>query len=121
MTGFFSTIEISTVLSWLNIIDNPLQDIPMAAVLKSPTVGLSDEEMAMVASVSGGKKRKRPCLYDCCRSVVSHGETAGFFGDFAPKDLEALLGKLKKFVDLLNCLRAEAAYTPVHELLLKVY
>ncbi|MBB5265723.1 ATP-dependent helicase/nuclease subunit A [Catenibacillus scindens] len=121
VTGFFSTIEISTVLSWLNIIDNPLQDIPMAAVLKSPTVGLSDEEMAMVASVSGGNKRKRPCLYDCCRSVVSHGETAGFFGDFAPKDLEALLGKLKKFVDLLNCLRAEAAYTPVHELLLKVY
>ena len=34
--GYFDTIEIKTVMSFLRIIDNPMQDIPLLAVLKSP-------------------------------------------------------------------------------------
>lgn len=45
-TGYFSAIEVQTVLNMLRILDNPYQDIPMAAVLHSPMVGLSDEELA---------------------------------------------------------------------------
>lgn len=43
--GYFRTIEISTVLSLLQIIDNPLQDIPMLAVLRSPVAGFGTEEL----------------------------------------------------------------------------
>ncbi len=43
--GYFETIEISTVLSLLQIIDNPLQDIPMLAVLRSPIAGFEAGEL----------------------------------------------------------------------------
>lgn len=36
-TGYFTAIEVETVLCFLSIIDNPMQDIPLAAVLKSPS------------------------------------------------------------------------------------
>ena len=38
-SGYFESIEIRTIMSLLKIIDNPLQDIPMIAVLRSPIVG----------------------------------------------------------------------------------
>ncbi|HQE66678.1 MAG TPA: helicase-exonuclease AddAB subunit AddA [Bacillota bacterium] len=44
-TGYFRTVEISTVLSLLQIIDNPLQDIPLLAVLRSPICGFDPEEL----------------------------------------------------------------------------
>lgn len=47
-TGYFSAIEVQTVLNMLRILDNPYQDIPMAAVLKSPMAGLDDEELAQI-------------------------------------------------------------------------
>ena len=47
-TGYFSALEVQTVLNMLRILDNPYQDIPMAAVLKSEIVGLDEEEMAQV-------------------------------------------------------------------------
>ena len=34
------------MLSMLAVIDNPMQDIPLAAVLKSPFVGVTDQELA---------------------------------------------------------------------------
>ena len=47
-TGYFSATEVQTVLNMLKILDNPYQDIPMAAVLKSPIVGLDEEELAEI-------------------------------------------------------------------------
>ncbi|MBP3489745.1 MAG: helicase-exonuclease AddAB subunit AddA [Roseburia sp.] len=47
-TGYFSAVEVQTVLAMLRILDNPRQDIPLAAVLRSPIVGMTDEELAMV-------------------------------------------------------------------------
>ena len=44
--GYFNTLEVETVLSMLAVIDNPMRDIPLAAVLKSPVVGMSDRELA---------------------------------------------------------------------------
>ncbi len=43
--GYFDTIEIKTIMSLLQIIDNPLQDIPLLAVLKSPMFGFTPEEL----------------------------------------------------------------------------
>lgn len=46
--GYFAATEIEIMLSLLRIIDNPYQDIPLAAVLRSPIVQLSAEEMAQL-------------------------------------------------------------------------
>lgn len=47
-TGYFTATEVETMLSLLKVIDNPRQDIPLAAVLRSPLVGLSADELARV-------------------------------------------------------------------------
>ena len=52
-TGYFSTVEVQTVLSMLRLLDNPRQDIPMAAVLRSPMTGLTDEELAVLRLEDG--------------------------------------------------------------------
>jgi ATP-dependent helicase/nuclease subunit A len=47
-TGYFAATEVDTMLSFLKIVDNPCQDIPLAAVLRSPLVGLNEEQLAAV-------------------------------------------------------------------------
>lgn len=47
-SGYFSAIEVQTMLSLLKIIDNPRQDIPLAAVLRSPIVDLSAEDLTEI-------------------------------------------------------------------------
>lgn len=47
-TGYFAATEVEVMLSLLKIIDNPYQDIPMAAVLRSPLVGLNSEDLALI-------------------------------------------------------------------------
>lgn len=98
-TGYFSSYEIQVILSMLRILDNPLQDIPMAAVLASPIVGMDDEELAQIRSAFKG---------------VS----------FAQAALSAMAGedgyedeKLKAFVLVFERLRGAVADTPIHELL----
>ncbi|HXG46669.1 MAG TPA: 3'-5' exonuclease, partial [Methylomirabilota bacterium] len=45
-SGFFQSIEVLDLLNILRLLDNPLQDIPAIAVLRSPLVGLSLDELA---------------------------------------------------------------------------
>lgn len=47
-SGYFAETEIKTILSLLQIIDNPRQDIPLAAVLYSPIIKFSVEELAKI-------------------------------------------------------------------------
>lgn len=59
-TGYFATAEVETVLGLLSVIDNPMQDIPMAAVLRSPMVGMTDDEMAwMIAAYKRYLQKKQ--------------------------------------------------------------
>ncbi len=44
--GYFAAIEVQVMLSLLRCIDNPEQDLPMAAVLRSPLVGLDETELS---------------------------------------------------------------------------
>ncbi|MCR4419967.1 MAG: helicase-exonuclease AddAB subunit AddA [Clostridia bacterium] len=46
--GYFEAPEVRLLTALLEIADNPYQDIPLAAVLRSPVVGLTDEELAEV-------------------------------------------------------------------------
>lgn len=57
-TGYYSAVEVETVLSFLAIIDNPRQDIPMAAVLRSPLFSFTDEELGQVVLVKGSLYKK---------------------------------------------------------------
>jgi ATP-dependent helicase/nuclease subunit A len=46
--GFYDSSEILDLLSLLQLLDNPLQDVPAIAVLRSPLVGLSLDELAAI-------------------------------------------------------------------------
>lgn len=52
--GYFQATEVEIALSLLKIVDNPQQDIPLAGVLRSPVVGLTEEELATVRMCSQG-------------------------------------------------------------------
>lgn len=46
--GLYDALEVSDLLSLLQLLDNPLQDIPLLAVLRSPLVGLGVDELAVI-------------------------------------------------------------------------
>ncbi|HHX50745.1 MAG TPA: UvrD-helicase domain-containing protein, partial [Clostridia bacterium] len=50
-TGYFRAMEIHVMLSLLQVIDNPRQDIPLAAVLRSPLVSLTARELAEIRAL----------------------------------------------------------------------
>ena len=58
--SFFETLEISTVYSLLQIIDNPRQDVPLIAVLRSPLLGFTPDLLAAIRSCGKGD------FYDAC-------------------------------------------------------
>lgn len=45
---YLESIEIDTIISLLKIIDNPLQDIPLVTVLRSPIGGFTDNELVTI-------------------------------------------------------------------------
>ena len=45
---YLDSIEISTIMSLLKIIDNPMQDIPLVTVLRSPIFNFSDNELVEI-------------------------------------------------------------------------
>ena len=57
-TGYYSAVEVETILSFLAIIDNPRQDIPMAAVLRSPLFSFTDEELGQIVLAKGSLYKK---------------------------------------------------------------
>ena len=48
-TGYFNTREVETVLNLLRILDNPYQDIPLAAVLHSAIFDFTNEDLAEIS------------------------------------------------------------------------
>ena len=49
---FFHTMEISVMLSLLEIVDNPRQDVPLISVLRSPLFGFTADRLAEVRSAA---------------------------------------------------------------------
>ncbi|MEO4054233.1 helicase-exonuclease AddAB subunit AddA [Solibacillus sp. CAU 1738] len=46
--GYFEALEVMVMLNTLKVIDNPYQDIPLASVLRSPFIGLTENELAEI-------------------------------------------------------------------------
>lgn len=55
-SGYFSAYEIRTILQYLKVIDNPRQDIPLAAVLRSSIGGFNSKELAMIRQMAKYRK-----------------------------------------------------------------
>ncbi len=46
--GYFEALEVMVMLNTLKVVDNPYQDIPLASVLRSPFIGLTENELAAI-------------------------------------------------------------------------
>lgn len=46
--GYFNSIEVATVLSFLKVIQNPLQNIPLLAIMRSPIYSFDDNLIAEI-------------------------------------------------------------------------
>ena len=114
-TGYFTAVEVETVLNMLALIDNPMQDIPLAGVLKSPIGGMKDRELAIVMA----EFKKDP----------DRGEDVGFYGAvkrYLEKHGESeedavIYRKLAAFQNLLTTLREESMYLPVSRLIYRIF
>lgn len=103
-TGYFEAVEISTMLSILKVIDNPDQDIPLAAVLRSPLVGLTENELAQVRL-----QQKQGSYYTAFKTAC---QTLA----------ETSLGqKLNRFYEQLQIWRARAREGALAELIWQIY
>ena len=99
--GFFSATEVRTMVALLTVIDNPRQDIPLAAVLLSPLGGVLDEDLAAARALY-----PKDSLYDLICHEDLPGEAAARIRDFLEK-----LGKLRK----------ASRYMTLPELLMYIY
>ncbi|ULL17660.1 helicase-exonuclease AddAB subunit AddA [Paenibacillus sp. H1-7] len=89
-SGYFSATEVEMLLSLLKIIDNPYQDIPLAAVLRSPLVQLTTEQLAQIR-ITG----KHGAFYDAVRAYIGthrneqeHEKTTLASDDYEPAEAE---------------------------------
>lgn len=97
--GFYQSKEGKLILSLLQIIDNPLQDIPLLAVLKSPIGGFTENEIAKMRL----QDRNRHLYYN----VKSWAEAGN--------------EKAAHFLEQLSAFRSFAVEHDLSELLLELY
>lgn len=104
-SGYFEATEVSVILSLLKVIDNPYQDIPLAAVLRSPIVHLDENEMALIRTSD-----KKGTYYDAVKAFMSvtHSD-------------HPTCKKLERFFRLLRKWRDFSMNHSVAELIWEVY
>ncbi|KLL00758.1 ATP-dependent helicase [Bacillus pumilus] len=104
-SGYFEATEVSVILSLLKVIDNPYQDIPLAAVLRSPLVHLDENEMALIRTSD-----KKGTYYDAVKAFMSvtHSD-------------HPTCKKLERFFRLLRKWRDFSMNHSVAELIWEVY
>lgn len=105
-TGYFETIEIRTIMSLLKIIDNPMQDVPMISVLRSPIVSFTAEELGDIRLLN-----KEKYFYEIISEVSEDCYELN----------EDLKHKCKVFINNLEKWRKKAIYTPIDEFIWYLY
>ena len=63
--GYFETMEIQVIMSFLKVIDNPMQDIPLIAILRSPIYGFTPEDFIDIRITD-----KKVSFYEAMRMFV---------------------------------------------------
>lgn len=110
-TGYFSALEVQTALNLLRVLDNPRQDIPMAAVLTSPLVGLTGEELAVIRTEFPDRK-----FYEAVQQYREAEEALGKQTALSPQKQK----RLADFLKIVETYRRKISYTPIHELLYQI-
>jgi ATP-dependent helicase/nuclease subunit A len=54
--GFYETLEVRDLLALLQVLDNPLQDLPLLGLLRSPLAGLTPADLARIRA---GREKSR--------------------------------------------------------------
>ncbi len=106
-TGYFDTLEISSILNMLSIIDNPHQDIPLAAVLKNIFL-FKPSEMAVVAMDREGD------LYDGIINFLEKNENSE---DEKKKNITL---KLRKVITIVNEMRKKSKYMSISDIIREI-
>ena len=100
---YLESIEIQTIMSLLKIIDNPLQEIPLVAVMRSMIGGFSDNELVEI---------RLSDKYDNFYNTLLK----------AKQTVEIKLrAKIDKFLNDLEMWRKEQEYLSLDELIWKIY
>ncbi|MBS4021918.1 MAG: helicase-exonuclease AddAB subunit AddA [Dethiobacter sp.] len=102
-TGYFSAVEVETMIALLKVVDNPRQDIELAAVLRSPLAGLSADELGSVRTYC-----REGDFYD---AVVAAAAEAG--SELASK-VQSFLDRLERWRDLARSERLAAFISAVY-------
>ncbi len=105
-SGYFTTVEVRTVLNFLRIIDNPMQDIPLAAVLHSPIGTFTSQELAWIKA--SYPPEREGGLWEAVIFRLEHSQN------------QAIDEKLRRFWEQLEQFRDQASYQGMHDLLLDV-
>ena len=88
--GFLGTYEVTAMLQYLKILNNPRQDIPLVAVLKSELAGLTSDELVLIRSFGGTGR----CFWDCVELYSKEGPDEG------------LRAKIDSFLAIYNDIRS---------------
>lgn len=99
-TGYYEAKEVKTVIDYLKVIDNPLQDIPFASVMRSAMYHFSSRELAVIKA-----ENEREYYYDCVKCYLENGRDSG------------IKEKIEKLFYDLNRYRSKASYTSVYDLI----
>ena len=100
-SNFFEAMEVQTVFSLLQIIDNPLQDIPLLTVLRSAIVGVSFDDLVEIR-----KSKDTGCFYEALEAYLEGSIINPLIYDF-----KVLLDKYRDISSQLS----------VQELLARIY
>lgn len=100
---YLDSMEIQTVMSLLKIIDNPIQDIPLVSVLRSPIAKFSDDELVKIRLSD-----KYDSFYTCMQKAMIDVD----------KELKE---KIERFLNRLEEWRKEQEYLALDELIWKIY
>ncbi|WP_017754538.1 helicase-exonuclease AddAB subunit AddA [Calidifontibacillus oryziterrae] len=103
-TGYFEAVEVSVMMSLLKVVDNPFQDIPLVAVLRSPIVGLTEEELATIRI-----HHKQNSYFESVKGFIKSGENS------------ILIEKLNDFYTILKKWRDRARQGSLSELIWQIY
>ena len=113
-TGYFSVREIQVILSMLTIVDNPVQEISLAAAMMSYFGGFTAAELGMVRKL--GREyvdtNVHNNLYEHLKAVAVLGEA----GKMQEPDVKQLSGKCALFLAKLTEYRDKSSVESLYDL-----
>jgi ATP-dependent helicase/nuclease subunit A len=110
-TGYFDAPEVRDTLSLLEILDNPLQDIPLVGAMLSPFGRFTHDDLARIRLAYPNKHET-----DFYRAVPQYQLDHAA----APDDAD-LIARLSTFFDTLSRYRALMRNHPLHEALAEIF